>query len=733
MSITERELPPVYALFPRPGAQLRRFLAGESGELLIWDAAHRLASIKAVSAEEDLLLHGGLYAHHRLNDIPVTIDPLDIFAANSFCPPDFPVRDRALEELAQYPFPRDTHGHIALDYRRVLTRGIKGLLEEITLREASLQDLPVERCADALSFYQSVRLGLEGVCSYATRYREEALRLAAAEGDPLRYGELVRIAQALARVPFEPAESFYEAMQSFLICHFAVHMIECTTLAFGRIDLLLHDFYQRDLAAGRVTREEAAEWMQIALVKSSELVMLGDGLVIGGSLPDGTPFWNDLTCFVLDGMRALKHYQPQVIFRYAPGHPRSLLHRAFSPLRDGVPQPAFFNDEVCVPALTRVGFTEEHARDYVVCNCAELSSAGRSDILSGYLYHNLAKPIEVLLNGGKPMVEETYHTAWPEHETPDGLVGEYATFTDFQQAYANYLAFLLQLDVKLSNERISAPLPFPVTLSSAFLEGCLERGIPAHAGGTIYHHTFPNYTGLVTAADSLVAIRRCVYEEHRFSLTELAEACRANYAGYEDMRRQLLNCPKYGNGDEEADEMLKWLYDFVAATLETEKNSFGFPYAPCYFGEQQYGPQADDTAATPDGRRHGEAISATLGGDQGRDRQGITALLLSATSFDHTAASGGLVANVTLDPQLLQREDDTDKVIDLMLTYFAREGMQLQFNCISPDLLREAQQCPVEHRHILVRVAGFSGYFVDLHPAIQQQIIDRVDRLTVCQ
>ena len=148
---------------------------------------------------------------------------------------------------------------------------------------------------------------------------------------------------------------------------------------------------------------------------------------------------------------------------------------------------------------------------------------------------------------------------------------------------------------------------------------------------------------------------------------------------------------------------------------------------PCYFGEMQYGPQAENTAATPDGRRCGEAISPTLGGDQGRDCAGMTALLLSATSFDHTLTSGGLVANVSLNHELLQRDGDTNKVIDLMLTYFTRGGMQLQFNCISPALLRQAQQCPEQHRDILVRVAGFSGYFIQQIPAIQEQVIARME------
>lgn len=723
------DVPPSYGLFSRPGEQLRTCLAGERGEMVYECPVGRLAALSAATREEEHpVLRGGLYAYYRLSQAPVTIDGLDIFGAQACCRHTEVERGSAATVLAQeLPEVRGTWGHIAVDYHRFLSCGINGLLYEIEHYEAAAADLPEARRREADLFYRSVRKGFAAMLDYAARYRQEALRQAAAATDSGRQAELQRIADALAHVPAEPAASFFEAVQSLLLCHFALHLVELTTHAFGRLDYLLHDFYERDRVRGSVKREEAAEWMQVILVKSSELVGLGDGLGVGGCRPDGTPFWNDLTYFILDAARALRHYQPQIIFRYAPGMPDSLLARAFAPLRDGVPQPGFFNDAVCIPALTRAGFQLEDAREYVVCNCAELSAAGRSNILSGYLYHNLAKPIEVLLNRGEPVVPETHWTAWPSLAVPAEMDYTFSTFDDFQEEYRRYLAVLLRRVAEQTWQLQSNGTGVLPTLSSALLAGCLEQGRTAFEGGARYNHTFPNFTGLVTAADSLTAIRQCIYEDQYTTLDELATACRMNFVEHEAVRQYLLHkCPKFGNNDPRADSMVQWLFDVMADELHALTNRFGVPLAPCYFGEMQYGPQADGTGATPDGRRHGDAITPTLGGDQGRDCAGLTALLLSAVSFDHTRASGGLAVNIALNHEVLQREDDMEKVISLLQTFFSMGGMQAQFNCVSAAQLEQAQQHPGEHRNLLVRVAGFSGYFVDQLPAIQQQIITRV-------
>jgi formate C-acetyltransferase len=560
-------------------------------------------------------------------------------------------------------------------------------------------------------------------------YKKEAERLLSEEKCEKRRFELERIIAALGRVPFEPAETLFEAVQTMLLFHFSGLLVSVNSNMMGRVDFFLDEYYKKDIELGRVKPEEASEWMQYVYAKSSELVNLGDAMTIGGCYLDGKPFWSDLTYFILDALKALKHHQPQVGFRYAKGMPEELLRRAFMPLLHGVPQPGFFDDDITVASLEGIGFSTRDARNYVNCACVELSSYGCSDILSGYTYHNIAKPLEALLNKGKQMIEERdIPHAWTRYEFPEDIPVEYASFEEFQESYRLYLGYLVKKLVERTNGHLSRKLAAAYPLPSVLIEDCIETGVAVTDGGARYKQTFPNFVGLVTAADSLSAIRQCVYEDKKLTLEELADVCRNNFEGHEDTRLYLLNkCPKFGNGDKKADEMVKWVYDLVAEELGKHDNIYGIKYAPCYFGEMQYVLQAHHTAATPDGRRLGEAVTPTLGGDQGRDRTGMTALINSVTAFDHTLSPGGLSANFAVSPLSLKSEEDIDMLISALLTYFEKGGMQAQFNHVSGEKLRNAQENPENHRNLLVRVAGFSGYFVNQVREIQDQLIERTE------
>ncbi|MCL2814519.1 MAG: hypothetical protein FWD23_07955 [Oscillospiraceae bacterium] len=721
--------PADFGLFSRVGEMLRSYMSGERGGGLMWQGGdiYRLNAVKANEHEKDPYLKGGKITRDILSTIPAAIEPTDIFAAGALT--KIPGDPKITEEWRRRPeagYCQSNLGHISLNYAKAIKKGVKGLMGDI---DSAIQKLPPEEKDGKLNFYESMKTALDGVLCYAANYREEAKRLSGVEPDENRKSELERITAALERVPFEPAETLFEAVQTMLLFHFAGLLVNVNSNMMGRVDFFLDEYYKKDIALGRVTPEEASEWMQYVYAKSSELVNLGDAVTIGGCDLEGRPFWNDLTYFILDALKALKHHQPQVGFRYAEGMPRELMVRAFLPLLSGVPQPGFFNDDICVAALERAGFETRDARDYVNCACVELSSYGRSNILSGYTYYNIAKPVETLLNNGVDMIEErTAHTAWPKHEFPKDIPVKFSSFEDFQESYRLYMGYLLKILTENTNGHLSRKPSVAYPLSSVLIDDCIEKGTAVTDGGARYKHTFPNFVGLVTAADSLSAIRQCVYEDKKLTLEELADLCSADFEGHEDIRLYLLNkCPKFGNGDKKADAMVEWVYGAVAGELGKHENIYGIKYAPCYFGEMQYVIQARHTAATPDGRRFGEAVTPTLGGDQGRDRLGLTALIESVTAFDHTLSSGGLSANFAISPLSFKSSEDVDILISALLTYFEKGGMQAQFNYVSADKLKDARKNPENHKNLLVRVAGFSGYFVNQTREIQNQIIERTE------
>ncbi|MCL2813509.1 MAG: hypothetical protein FWD23_02795 [Oscillospiraceae bacterium] len=707
--------------FPRTDEFIGLFRENKDGRYGIYNCIRsnkfKAEAIRATADEQNGYIRGGMVAKHTLSHVPVTIEPQDLFAAYALIPHTKEETDKAWRNLDGLPSCSGNYIHIALDYKTLLEKGIRGILGDIAEKPAS-------------AFYESMRLSLEAVLIYAKRYRGEAERLLAEEADPIRRFELSRIRDALGKVPYEPPATLFEAMQSLQLFHFAMNIVESHGISLGRVDYLLDGFYENDLAAGLTTPEEAALWIQLLMLRSDIMNGQADSIVLAGSTADGLPFCSDLGYFVLDGVRALRQRGPQIWLRYADDLPRSLLFKALVCLGEGTSHPGFFNDRAAVPALMRAGVAEEHAYDYVSCQCVEISPAGRSQNLCAHTYHNLAKPIEVLLNKGKPMIEDTSFGAleWGGADFPEDIPVKYENFGDFLNAYEKYLRYLLRCSVKSSDNILRRRPEIMLTLSSALTRGCIESGRALLDGGALYNQTFPNFTSLVTAADSLAAIRKCVYEDKRLTLEELAELCRTNFEGNENMRLYLLNkCPKYGNDEPEADSLAKFIYDVIADEFSKHKNVFGDAFAPQYFGFHAPETHAFTTAATPDGRRHGEAPAGTLGGDMGREAKGLTALFNSATSFDHTLSSGGLNVNARFSPTVMSTERDVEKMIDLLISYFHKGGMEVQINCISKETLLDAQKHPERHKDLCVRISGQSAYFIQLTPAFQEQIIKRVE------
>ncbi len=724
-TLTDTE-PPRFPCAPKATALAAAILA-EHPDMRNWWALQdatvvpRAQAVREFADEPDPYLRGGYIARRVLELVPVRIRPAQLFAVGTAVYADSAeARQEAYAYLGTQPPLRGHSHHISMDYEKLIRLGVSGIRAEIDAAEAEHPDRH--------TFYESLRLALEGLCIYARRHRDEALRLRDAEPDPARRAELQATADALARVPEAPAETLLEAIHAALLLHVASRTMEADS-AIGRMDHYLDPYYRRDMAAGRITQEQAAHWMHNALAHLLEVTRFSDSLVLAGCEADGvTPFWGDLTYFLLDAVAALKLPNPQVGFRYCPGQPRALLRRAFACVTAGTGHPGFFNDPITIAGLERAGMTREQAADYANCNCVELTSCGRSFIVSGYNYTNLVKPIEVLLNGGTPMIaEEGWWADW--NTVPPGTVAlpeTYATFDDFFAAYERYLDAVLDAVLRKTDTFQADQDGTCLPLSSSFIAGCIARGEHCSRGGAECMQTFPSFVGLANALDALAAIRQAVFEEQRVTLAELAAACRADFTGAEELHHYLRTaCPKYGNDDARTDALAVRIFTRVAERLARARNVYGQAYAPQYFGWITHGARGATTAATPDGRHAGAAVAGTLGGDYGADTHGPTALLRSVTTLDHTRASGGVAVNLSLSPAVVRSDADIDAVLDLLLAYFAMGGMQLQFNYVDAATLCDAQVHPDAHRNLLVRVAGFADRFVALEPNLQAEIISR--------
>ncbi|MCL2741925.1 MAG: pyruvate formate lyase family protein, partial [Oscillospiraceae bacterium] len=548
-----------------------------------WVKKLRYEAILATADEKVGLIRGGKVAEYMAQAMPVVIEPQDQFAAYGLMPRTEDETKKNLEMNWKVTSCKGNYIHFALDYKKLIDKGVIGILEEVDAKDGALEGAGPE-AQGRRDFYAAVRLSLNAVLIYAERYRAEAGRLMEAEGDPVRAAQLRRIRDALGTVPLRPARSFYEAMQSLMLYHWFMLSVEENGVSVGRIDYFMRDHYEHDLAAGRLTRAEASDWIQLLMIRCNIMSGQGDSLILAGSTPDSKPFCNDLTYFVIDGVRALRQRGPQIWLRYAPGLPIELFRRSMAALRDGTSHPGFFSDLAAVPALMNAGFAKEHAHDYVSCQCVEITSAGRSANLSGHCYYNLAKPIEVLLNKGEPMIDEGYGAAWPKVAFPEDIDTGYETFEDFLGAYERYLRHLLKATVSRSNDILNYKPEIILTVTSALVEGCVEKGRPILDGGATYNQVFPNFTSSVTAADCLAAIRKAVYEDKRVTIEGLADACRRDFDGDEGLRLYLLNrCPKYGNDDPKADDMAKFVYDTVADELSRHVTAWGDAFAPQYF------------------------------------------------------------------------------------------------------------------------------------------------------
>lgn len=626
-------------------------------------------------------------------------------------------------------------GHAVLD-DKIYTRGMLDLQREILM---SINRLDYRRMEDAFARREQLRamdIGAEGLMVYGRRHADKARELAAAETDPKRKAELEEIARVCAWVPAEAPESFREALQHYWFVHLGVitELNPWDGYSPGRLDQHLLPFYRRDIEAGRLTEEQAREllaafWIKFnnhpappkVRVTAKESATYTDFCLInlGGVTAEGEDGVNELSYMMLDVIEELRLTQPSSAVQISEKTPDAFLERALGIIETGYGQPSVFNTEAIVGELTRQGRRLEDARNGGAQGCVEVSAFGKEAcILTGYF--NLAKVLEITLhNGTDPRTGQRIGI-----ETGDPR--EFTTFDELIGAFEQQLKHFIDIKIagNLVVERLYAE-ELPAPFLSLLTADCIARAKDYNAGGARYNSSYVQGVGLGSITDSLSAIRHYVYGDVGLSMGELLEALSANFEGHEALRELLRNdTPRWGNDDDRADELAQRVFDAFYRSVEgrptTRGGQFRINLLPTtshvYFGSV--------IGALPEGRSAGEPLSEGISPVQGTDRQGPTAVMKSASKIDHLR-TGGTLLNQKFLPQVLESEDGLRKVGQLIRGYFGMNGHHVQFNVVTVETLREAQKHPEKHRDLIVRVAGYSDYFVELERELQDEIIKR--------
>lgn len=622
-------------------------------------------------------------------------------------------------------------GHASPDYGQLLRFGAEGLLEQVRQR---LQQ-PADDAQQAE--LQGMALCLEALEELGDRYAAEARRLARTESDPQRVQELLEIAAVCDKVPRKPAESFREAVQSLWFGYICV-MLENwgTGNTFLRIDQYLDPYYEADKAKG-LTLEEAYQYLAMLLINCNSACVVysemrshgfagnnsGCSFTIGGVKPDGSCAVNDLSYLILEAERAVNMGSDDVVVRLSDNTPEEFSLLACEVARDVGGKLKFLGDKTAIANLERDGMTRQQANDYAITGCTSPTVGGLSYNIPGGII-SLPGILELALNNGVHRMTGLQL----------GLkTGNAADFTSFEQLWEAFCAQVRHViphchAIKNTDKAMfSRYMPSP--FQSALLPCCVERGTDVIDGGTKPFYSFAmSLAGAPNTGDALAAIKKYVFEEGKVTLGEICDALAANFEGYEDLQKLLIRAPKFGNNDPYVDSLVNQVLSYVSDVVAE---------TPGFHGAQSTVAAAAVTAniglgmvlgATPDGRKAGEPISeGGISPAQGRNSSGTTATMLSVAGLDHSKLRHGEVLNMRINPDAVQGEEKLKKFRALILSYVRAGGFLVQFNIVSTETLRDAQIHPENHRDLVVRVATYAAYFVELGPELQNDIIRRLE------
>ncbi len=616
----------------------------------------------------------------------------------------------------------------------LMKKGMLDIQQEARERLAALDYVNPDDL-DRIYFYKAVIDTTEGVVIYARRMAEHARKLAAEEQDPVRRAELETIAAVNARVPAHAPTSFHEAIQAVWTIESLLVLEENQTgMSIGRVDQYMYPFYRADIEAGRLTPYEAFDLAGCMLIKMSEMMWLTSegsskffagyqpfvNMCVGGLTREGRDATNELTYLLMDAVRHVKIYQPSLATRVHNKSPRQYLEKIVDVVRAGMGFPAIHFDDTHVKMMLAKGVSMEDARDYCLMGCVEPQKAGRLYQWTSTAYTQWPITIELALNRGVPLQHG-------KQVCPDtGPLTQFDTYEKFEQAVREQIRYITRLSgtATVISQRVHRELA-PKPLMSIMYEGCLETGRDVSAGGAMYNFG-PGvvWSGLATYADSMAAIKKLVYDEKKYTLTQLNEALKANFAGYEALRRDCLAAPKYGNDDDYVDRIAADLIEFT----EVEHRKIRTLYSTLSHGTLSISnntPFGMLTGASANGRPAWSPLSDGISPTQGADCMGPTAIIKSVSKMSCDNMNIGLVHNFKLMAGLLETPEGRNGLISLIRTASILGNGEMQFNYLDNATMLEAQKNPQDYRDLVVRVAGYSAFFVELCEDVQNEIISR--------
>ncbi len=617
--------------------------------------------------------------------------------------------EKAGRELAMERFRLSGSGqdsHMAVDYELLLSCGVDGIIEKI--------DQYMMKCtAEQAEFYSAAKTCLSAILRHSENYALLAESLAAKEENEIRKKELLYISNLCRKVPASPAASFYEAVQSV---HFVTYCLSLNPLRFchqqfqlGHPDRYLFPYYKNDIENGTITKERAQLLLDCLGIQINMRVPSGlsSGYMVGGRRENGELVANELTEMLMQVIDDIKLVYPSVGLCYTEEMPDRFLKKACEILSHGRSHPAIFNDDIITKGLQCYGMPEPESHNYIHSTCVEITPVGSSNAWVASPYTNMA---QLLL---------------------DTITKEYDSFEEHISNLFERLDesikenFLEQIERRKYRAKNSIN-----PLLSCFVNDCLARGTDIEKGGARYNWIMPSFVGIANLVDSVYVLKKIVYENREYTVSELKEILDNNFVGNESLRLRLLNdLPKYGNDIDEIDGYFGMFTSHIISECKKYTGVFSagklIPSAFCWVMHERHG---RITGATPDGRLAGFPLGDGSGPCQGREMNGPTASILSSTKWEHHEMIGGVAVNMKFSKSALGN-NSLNIMQGLIKAYMLRGGFEIQINVTDKKLLEKARQNPEEYRDLVVRIGGYSDYFTKLSPKMQQEIILRTEHI----
>ena len=648
---------------------------------------------------------------------------------------DFEVVEKWQKQLVFFRFMWDVpEGRVIVDYQKVIDQGLEFLIERCRQKIKELEPAETKEKMEKYHFYKGTILALEGVITFAENFGREAERLADT-AEPKRREELLEIARICKKVPRYRTDTFREAVQSFWFVQCTLFLeINGRGVSPGRFDQYMYRPFKEDMEQGRLTEKEVLELLELLRVKHSEMIRAhalftesyqGGGiyqnLTLGGVDRYGKGSDNELSKLLLQAGINVRSIQPTLSIRWSDELSKGFKMKAMECVKAGSGYPALFGDQVGIERFLKTGATLEDARDWAPCGCVDMNISGKKTPQWCVPHFNALKLLEIVLYDGiNPVTGDKLFDT--------GIQAEEASYEEVKEAWKRLVRILVGKITKywniamcLKNE-MGIVLPF----TSALLDDCLEKGLHCQEGGCRYNDSpYIISCGVVNVVNSLAAIKKCAFEEKRFTLKDIKKALDQDFKGYEEIRRHLLNAPKFGNNIPWVDQIAVELYGAYAAYTEENPNWLGEPWRPSTLSVTSQVVLGNACGATPDGRKAGEHLcDGSVSASPGTDVNGPAALIRSATRPDATNIQSHLF-NMKIHPSAIKGQVGSEKFIALNDTFFDLGGYHIQYNIVDVKMLRDAQQHPEKYQDLMVRVAGFTARWVELGPAVQDEVIRR--------